>query len=56
MGREREKRRELKKPTSSTTMPRPVVPKVSMAYTSPSSILVWSLFLTKGMDLPPWMW
>lgn len=41
--------------TSSRRVPRPVVPNVSMANTSPSSILVWSEFFTNGMDLPPWM-
>lgn len=39
--------------TLSTTRPRPVEPKVSMAKYSPSSIFVWSSFLTKQTDLPP---
>ncbi len=41
--------------TSSRTYPFPVLPNVSMANTSPSSILVWSPPLTIGTLLPPWM-
>lgn len=42
--------------TPSTVEPRPVDPNVSMAKTSPSSILVWSECFTKGIDFPPWIW
>ncbi len=41
---------------SSTMYPRPVVPNVSMAKISPSSILVTSSVLTMGTDLPAWIW
>ncbi|RNA35868.1 hypothetical protein BpHYR1_018610 [Brachionus plicatilis] len=40
---------------SSWTTPFPVLPKVSMAYNSPSSILVASAPFTMGTDLPAWI-
>ena len=41
--------------TSSLRIPLPVVPKVSIAKTSPSSILVLLEFLMNGTCLSPWI-